>query len=223
MEGVRGSNPLSSTKKFLQIRSGISSLADGRRPARGAIVGAKLLASGMAGASRRGYGEDGIYFDHRGDCRDAHHKTRSGRWRGVVLLGYAAGGKRIRRKARARPGPRSRTSSRTCTPSWTLACGLSRVTRWTWPWPRSPRSGTGTATAAPITEEAGRGEDAQGSAPVPQAADQRRHLRPPAGRCPASRGSLRHGPGRATGERLCIQRGRLTPRTPALRASHSRA
>jgi len=31
------------------------------------------------------------------------------------------------------------------------------------------------------------------------------------------------GPGRATGERLCIQRGRLTPRTPALRASHSRA
>ena len=30
------------------------------------------------------------------------------------------------------------------------------------------------------------------------------------------------GPGRATGERLCLQRGRLTPRTPALRASHSR-
>ena len=23
----------------------------------------------MAGASRRGYGEDGIYFDHRADCR----------------------------------------------------------------------------------------------------------------------------------------------------------
>src|SRR4029077_20026907 len=53
----------------------------------------------MAGASRRGYGEDGIYFDHRGDCRDsAHHKTCSGRWRGVVSLGYAADGKRIRRK-----------------------------------------------------------------------------------------------------------------------------
>jgi transposase len=30
-------------------------------------------------------------------------------------------------------------------------------------------------------------------------------------------------PGRATGEPLCIQGGRLTPRTPALRASHSRA
>jgi integrase len=53
----------------------------------------------MAEAKRRGYGEDGIYFDHRGDCRDsAHHKTCSGRWRGVVSLGYAADGKRIRKK-----------------------------------------------------------------------------------------------------------------------------
>jgi integrase len=52
-------------------------------------VGAKLWASGMAGASRRGYGEDGIYFDHRDDCRDStHHQTCSGRWRGVVSLGY---------------------------------------------------------------------------------------------------------------------------------------
>ena len=30
------------------------------------------------------------------------------------------------------------------------------------------------------------------------------------------------GPGRAPGERLCRQRGRLTPRTPALRPGHSR-
>jgi hypothetical protein len=53
----------------------------------------------MAGASRRGYGEDGIYFDHRADCRDsAHHKTCSGRWRGVVSLGFDADGKRVRRK-----------------------------------------------------------------------------------------------------------------------------
>ena len=52
----------------------------------------------MAGASRRGYGEDGIYFDHRDDCRDSAHKTCSGRWRGVVSLGYAADGKRIRKK-----------------------------------------------------------------------------------------------------------------------------
>jgi hypothetical protein len=53
----------------------------------------------MAGASRRGCGEDGIYFDHRADCRDsAHHKTCSGRWRGVVSLGFDADRKRIRRK-----------------------------------------------------------------------------------------------------------------------------
>ncbi|MGH3266035.1 MAG: site-specific integrase, partial [Trebonia sp.] len=44
-------------------------------------------------------GEDGIYFDHRGDCRDsAHHKTCAGRWRGVVSLGFNADGKRVRKK-----------------------------------------------------------------------------------------------------------------------------
>ena len=53
----------------------------------------------MAGASRCGYGEDGIYFDHQGDCRDsALHKTCAGRWRGVVSLGFDAVGKRLRRK-----------------------------------------------------------------------------------------------------------------------------
>jgi integrase len=53
----------------------------------------------MAEAKRRGYGEDGIYFDHRADCRDsAHHRTCDGRWRGVVSLGFSADGKRIRKK-----------------------------------------------------------------------------------------------------------------------------
>jgi integrase len=53
----------------------------------------------MAGASRRGYGEDGIYFDHRDDCRDdVLHRACAGRWRGVVSLGFDADGKRIRRK-----------------------------------------------------------------------------------------------------------------------------
>jgi hypothetical protein len=46
----------------------------------------------MAEAKRRDYGEDGIYFDHRGD---AHHKTCTGRSRDVVSLGYAADGRRI--------------------------------------------------------------------------------------------------------------------------------
>ena len=53
----------------------------------------------MARASRRGFGEDGIYFDHRSDCQDSgHHRTCAGRWRGVVSLGFDADGKRIRRK-----------------------------------------------------------------------------------------------------------------------------
>jgi integrase len=57
----------------------------------------------MADARRRGYGEDGIYFDHRGDCRDsAHHKTCAGRWRGVVSLGFNTDGKRVRMKEKSR-------------------------------------------------------------------------------------------------------------------------
>jgi len=53
----------------------------------------------MAEAKRRGYGEDGIYFDHRGDCRDSvQHKTCAGRWRGVVSLGFSVDGNRIRKK-----------------------------------------------------------------------------------------------------------------------------
>ena len=53
----------------------------------------------MADGKRRGYGEDGIYFDHRADCRDSvRHRTCAGRWRGVVSLGFTADGKRIRKK-----------------------------------------------------------------------------------------------------------------------------
>ena len=46
-----------------------------------------------------------------------------------------------------------------------------------------------------------------------------KHLKADAARAAAAQCP---GPGRATGERLCRQRGRLTPRTPALRPSHSR-
>jgi len=71
-------------------------------------------------------------------------------------------------------------------------------------------------------KKAGRGKDSQGSAPLPQAPDQRRHLRPPPDRRPHGRSLPGQGSGRAPGERLCIQRGQLTPRMPALRTSHSR-
>jgi hypothetical protein len=87
--------------------------------------------------------------------------------------------------------------------------------------PRSPGSGTSTAPAAPATSARSPRARPQGGAARSQAADQRRDLRPPAGRRPNGGGIK--GPGRATGERLWLQRGRLPPRTPALRTSHSRA
>ena len=38
-------------------------------------------------AGRRGWGEDSIYFDHSGECRDPEtHRHCPGRWRGVVPL-----------------------------------------------------------------------------------------------------------------------------------------
>jgi integrase len=49
--------------------------------------------------NRRGWGDDGIYFDHRAECRDAaNHKGCDGRWRGVVSLGFGPDGKRLRKK-----------------------------------------------------------------------------------------------------------------------------
>ena len=50
-------------------------------------------------ATRRGWGEDGIFFEHADPCRDSQrHQRCQGRWRGVVSLGSGPDGKRIRRK-----------------------------------------------------------------------------------------------------------------------------
>jgi integrase len=50
-------------------------------------------------SSRRGWGEDGIFFEHTALCRDPdRHRHCPGRWRGVISLGYSPDGKRIRRK-----------------------------------------------------------------------------------------------------------------------------
>ena len=73
-----------------------------------------------------------------------------------------------------------------------------------------------------LRQETGRRQDTQRGPALAEAADQQRHLRLPAGRRRAGRGPHR-GPGRAAGEQLCRQRGRLTPQAPALRTSHSRA
>ena len=50
-------------------------------------------------SSRRGWGEDGIFFEHTALCRDGdRHRNCPGRWRGVISLGFGPDGKRIRRK-----------------------------------------------------------------------------------------------------------------------------
>jgi integrase len=49
--------------------------------------------------SRRGWGDDGIFFEHDAPCRDSdRHRHCQGRWRGVISLGFGADGKRTRRK-----------------------------------------------------------------------------------------------------------------------------
>jgi integrase len=49
--------------------------------------------------ARRGWGEDGIFFEHASPCRDTQrHQRCQGRWRGVVSLGNGPDGRRIRRK-----------------------------------------------------------------------------------------------------------------------------
>jgi len=50
-------------------------------------------------SSRRGWREDGVFFEHNSPCRDSdRHRHCDGRWRGVISLGYDTDGKRIRRK-----------------------------------------------------------------------------------------------------------------------------
>src|SRR5262245_1137087 len=57
----------------------------------------------MPGRKRRGYGEDSIYFDHAGECRDGeHHRSCPGRWRGSVSLGFGPNGSRVRRVVNGR-------------------------------------------------------------------------------------------------------------------------
>ena len=49
--------------------------------------------------ARRGWGDDSVYFDHSGECRDPErHRHCAGRWRGVVSLGSGPDGQRIRKK-----------------------------------------------------------------------------------------------------------------------------
>jgi len=75
------------------INSAANARASSRNTQLAVVVGPALF--GVAELD----GEDGIYFDHRGDCQDGdHHKTCSGRSRGVVSLGFDVDRKRIRSK-----------------------------------------------------------------------------------------------------------------------------
>ena len=50
-------------------------------------------------SSRRGWREDGVFFEYNSPCRDSdRHRHCDGRWRGVISLGFDADGRRIRRK-----------------------------------------------------------------------------------------------------------------------------
>src|SRR5260221_14215574 len=52
-------------------------------------------------AAGGGRGEDSIYYDHTAPCRGPdEHRRCTGRWRGVVSLGYGPDGRGIRRKVR---------------------------------------------------------------------------------------------------------------------------
>ncbi len=52
---------------------------------------------------RRSWGEDSIYFDHSGACRDPdNHRHWPGRWRGLVSLKSGPDGKRRRKKVSGR-------------------------------------------------------------------------------------------------------------------------
>jgi integrase len=61
-------------------------------------------------AGRRGWGEDSIYFDHSGECRDpVNHRHCPGRWRGVISLKSGPDGNRRRKKVSGRNKTEVRT------------------------------------------------------------------------------------------------------------------
>src|SRR5271170_445614 len=92
-EEVTGSIPVSPTRSeamwvFIIDHDGSHSCSASRHA---------VTLSAMAG--RRGWGEDSIYFDHSGECRDPEaHRHCPGRWRGVVSLKPGPDGQRRRKK-----------------------------------------------------------------------------------------------------------------------------
>jgi hypothetical protein len=96
-EEVTGSIPVSPTRSahmpiFVEITLGAIPVAKSAAIRYGARLG---------GPAR--LGEDSIYLDHSGECRDAdNHRHCPGRWRGVVSLKSGPDGKRRRKKVSGR-------------------------------------------------------------------------------------------------------------------------
>jgi integrase len=62
---------------------------------------------------KRGQGEASIHFEHDAPCRDPEdHRHCSGRWRGVISLGFGPGGKRLRKAVSARTKTQAREKVR---------------------------------------------------------------------------------------------------------------
>ena len=61
------------------------------------IVPQRVLFWGMP--ERRSKGDDAIYFEHDGPCKDStRHRRCQGRWRGEITLGRSPQGRRLRRR-----------------------------------------------------------------------------------------------------------------------------
>ena len=74
----------------------------------------------MVHTTSRGHGDDSIYYDHRVGTellRRPAHKACSGRWRGVISLGDAPDGTRIRRKVSGQNQAEVKEKLRRCTKS----------------------------------------------------------------------------------------------------------
>ncbi len=57
----------------------------------------------MVVAERRSKGDEAIYFEHDGPCKDGErHRRCPGRWRGEITIGLSSGGKRLRRRVSGR-------------------------------------------------------------------------------------------------------------------------
>jgi hypothetical protein len=82
-------------------------------------------------STRRGWGEDGIFFEHTAPGPDSEkHRHCQGRWRGVVSLGFGPDGIRIRRQVSGKTRTMSRAKVIRVITHIPLLLGVQGQTRW---------------------------------------------------------------------------------------------